>query len=226
MNNTALDSKAAELEALDKARLETLSTTELKQLLAQAVSVTAKLIEVLANVWRILEDRGEDLSDMRTGIMRYLPMIASGKTDSSVVLKFAGQQVLLREVALLPNAEQKRLACGEKIPLVSMLNDGSYKTELVDVSSIHVRYYRQIFKMGEIRSEQEQKNWLNEQLTASRRKPKQQKIRKKMVTIDKEKQALKCGTVSILLSDILKTFAQNSGKTVDEVADFLGIEQD
>lgn len=221
MNKIVLDTKATELEQLDNARLQELSTKELKLLLGQAVSVTARLIEVLANVWRILEDRGEDLSDMRTGIMRYLPLISSGKTDSSVVLKFAGQQVLMREIALLPNQEQKRLANGEKIPLVSMLQDGTYKTDFVDVASIHIRHYRQIFKMGEIRSEQEQKRWLDE--NSNRKKPRHQKVRKKMVHIDTKKNTLRCGTVSILLADVIASLAATGGKSTEQLADFLNL---
>lgn len=219
-----------DIETLDKEKLEALPTAELKILLAKAVSVTAQMIDFLANVWRVLEDRGEDLSEMRTGILRYLPLISSGKTASSIVLKFAGQQVLLREIALLPTAEQGRLANGEKVPLVTELHDGSFKTDLVDISSIHVRHYRQLFNLGELRTENEQKAWLNEQKKLQRKKKTQQKVRKKTVHFDQEKMAIKCGATSILLEDIFIPLAKVSGKSESEIANlfrtFLNIDID
>lgn len=209
--NTSL----AELEQLS---LQDLGTSELKALLSGVMSVTAQYITFVARVWHELENRGEDMTRLRTGLTRYLPLVHDGKLDPSVILKFAGHQLLLRELALMPVPEQQRLVGGEKIPLVTQNTEGDFVTNLIDISSLHSRYYSQLFQTGHIRTEEEQKVLLSQPIP---RKVRQQKIRKKKVTFDQQKGAFKCGQVNILSGDMLEALASVSGRSKDELAKYL-----
>lgn len=210
--------KPSQLEELEQIDLNSLGVSELKSLLNQSIQVTTRFIAFLAKVWKALEDKGEDLSDLRHGLMRYLPLVSAGKMDASLLIQFAGQQLLLRELALLPTEEQCRLANGEKIPLVTKTNEG-FSTKLVDLANLHSRYYPQIFTVGRVRTEAEQMAMLD----ASKPKRRQQKIRKKNVIIDQQKGAIKCGTTSILIDDVLSALAKVSGKSSAELSEYLGL---
>ena len=67
------DSESTELD-----RIGSLDTAELRAELASAIGLTAKHLLHLAAIWAELEHRGEDLTDLRTGIGAYLPEIAAG----------------------------------------------------------------------------------------------------------------------------------------------------
>lgn len=198
-----------------------MDATQLHQLLTHGLAITTRMISFLAKVWSALEQRGEDMSSYRNGLMRYLPLIDQGKMDPAILIQFAGQALLLRELAMIPLDEQRRLASGEKVALVTQLDDGSFSTKMVDIASLHARYYSQIFDMGRVRTEKEQKKLLD---TPARVIKRQQKIRKKMVLVDKEKGAIKCGSLAILLDDLYGALSRSSGKTPNEIASFLGLE--
>lgn len=206
------------LAELERSDLKSLDTHELKQLLSAAVSVTAQYIQFIARVWHELESRGEDLSELRSGLMRYLPLVHDGKLDASVVISFAGQQLLLREIALMPVEEQKRLAGGEKIPLVTQNAAGDFSTAWVDVKTLHARHYGQVFNMGEVRTEQEQIAILSK---PAQRKRRNQKVRRKKVYFERD--VFRCGQTKILAEDVLDALSGISGKPVSDIRDFLGI---
>lgn len=206
------------LADLESINLKSLETPELKQLLSAAVSVTAQYIQFIARVWHELESRGEDLSELRSGLMRYLPLVHDGKLDASVVISFAGQQLLLREIALMPVDEQKRLAGGEKIPLVTQNAAGDFSTTLVDVKTLHARHYAQVFNMGELRTEQEQMAILSK---PAQRKRRHQKVRRKKVHFEQD--VFRCGQTRILAEDVLDALSNISGKPAVEIMEYLGM---
>ena len=104
-----LDTALSTPARLDLERLRTISTEQLRAELAQALGLTARHLLYLAAVWRELERRGEDLSDLRSGIGVYLPAIAAGSVLPETVVRFAGKPTLLRAVAALTPDEQRRL---------------------------------------------------------------------------------------------------------------------
>ncbi|WP_099072714.1 hypothetical protein [Nostoc linckia] len=90
----------------DLADLRALPTDDLKKMLADAVGVTAKSIRHMARIWQELEARGEDMSNLRTGLMCYMPAIADGRLHPELLIRCAGQTTLLRHVSLLPLEKQ------------------------------------------------------------------------------------------------------------------------
>ena len=58
-------------------KLVAMPTPDLREELARALTITADSLMYLAAVWKELEQRGEDLSDLRTGLGVYVPLIAA-----------------------------------------------------------------------------------------------------------------------------------------------------
>ena len=76
-------------EPLSPQVLGSMSTQQLRAALAQSLTISARHLAYLASVWGELEKRGEDLSDLRTGLAVYLPQIAAGRLDADAVIRFA-----------------------------------------------------------------------------------------------------------------------------------------
>lgn len=107
-----------ELVMRSENELPSLSVGELRAELVRALEISAASLAYLAAVYRELVRRGEDLSDLRSGLAVHLPAIADGKLAPEAAVRFAGRAMLLRCVATLPLAEQRRLADGGVVPVV------------------------------------------------------------------------------------------------------------
>jgi hypothetical protein len=104
--------------------LTAMSVDDLRAELAKTLEVTARHLAHLAEVWRELERRGEDLSDLRSGLWTYMPMIARGDLRAEMVVRYAGSLMLLRAVARLPLADQDRLLEDGTVTLVEVGEQG------------------------------------------------------------------------------------------------------
>src|SRR5271157_1277362 len=102
-------------EYLELARLETI---QLRQELTQSLHVTAAHLRRLAIIVRLLEERGEDLTDLRIGLLPYLRQIALGQILPEVIVRFAESPWMIRLVGSLPLPDQKRLSDGDRVTLV------------------------------------------------------------------------------------------------------------
>lgn len=116
---TSLNGSAdSHVKALAKA-----STEELRAELATALKLTADHLVRLAMIWAELERRGEDLSALKNGIGKYLPMIASGAVLAETVVAFAGEPLMLSRAAKLPVEEQlKAIEAGTVPPRARVAN--------------------------------------------------------------------------------------------------------
>ncbi|AMP72623.1 hypothetical protein UW163_24120 (plasmid) [Ralstonia solanacearum] len=130
------------------AELQNMSVQSLRAELARTISLTAHAIARMAVIWRELERRGEDLSDVRTGLATFLPMVADGKLHPEAVVKFAGRTVLLRTLSGLPAEKQIRLVNGERITVVM---PGGDEVQL-PIEDIPTQRLPRVFHGGEIRS--------------------------------------------------------------------------
>jgi hypothetical protein len=139
----------------DLSRLKALSTEELRAELASSLGGWAKQLLYCAAVWAELELRGEDLSDLRSGLGFYLPLIASGAVIPEVVVKFAGQPTILRAVAALPVADQTRLANGSPVEVAEKIGD-TYTHRKLPVAALPARLIRLVFGERTIRTIPEQ----------------------------------------------------------------------
>lgn len=122
--------------------LAELSTEELREKLASSLELSASHLMHLAAIWQELERRGEDLSALRSGIAVYLPLIARGELDAQLVVRYAGQNMLLRHLAGLPREEQSRLIDDDRITIVDFVNGNFIENEvpLAEIESTRLKY--------------------------------------------------------------------------------------
>ncbi len=152
------------------AELGNLSTQALRAELAQSLTMSARHLAYLAMIWRELENRGEDLSDLRTGLAIYLPQIAAGHLEAEAVIRYAGHPMLLRNIATLPIEQQRRLLAGESVPVLTVGPGGEYEQATLPAHTLTPVQARMVFGAGKIRSVSEQQAILDSQrVTAKRR---------------------------------------------------------
>jgi len=109
-----------EQQAGDLAALESLPTEALKRELSESLRLTAAHLRRLATIVRILESRGEDLSDLKVGFVHYLRRIAYGQILPEVVVRFGDRPALIRRISQLPLPDQQRLSDGERIEMIDL----------------------------------------------------------------------------------------------------------
>jgi len=138
--------------------ISALSTKQLKTALVRGLEITAQHLRYLAAIWHELESRGEDLSDIRHGLLSYLPMIASGTVDPEIVVNYAGQKTLLSAISMLPIEEQRRLA---KTGTITVINDDGDSVD-TPISRLRAAEINRVFDISTqtIRSPDEQKKML------------------------------------------------------------------
>lgn len=137
------------------------TTDELKAALADCLRVTVDGLRMAAVYVRELESRGEDLAALKVSMMKYLRLIAYGQMLPEVVVRYAGQPLLLNIIGSLPVPDQGRLAAGDSVKMVTYTSDGQLTHRMVDPRELHPAQMRQVFDKGSIRSESEQVVWLD-----------------------------------------------------------------
>lgn len=131
-------------------------TPTLRGELAKAIAITAETLQHMGAIWRELEQRGEDLSDLRSGLAGYLPMIASGHLRAEAVVRYAGKAMLLRSIAALPMAEQDQLLKDDAVDVVEIGADGEVKTNKIPLARITSAQVRTAFAPYGLRPQVEQ----------------------------------------------------------------------
>jgi hypothetical protein len=135
--------------------LVSMSTEDLRRELARQMELTADHLTRLAQIVKTLEDRGEDLSDLKIGMLHHLRRIASGQVLAEVVVRFAEYPLLLARIGVLPLADQQRII-SEPLRLTVVSADGTMGHRLVDPLKLTREQVGQIFAKDHIRDEQEQ----------------------------------------------------------------------
>lgn len=109
--------------------LDRIPTADLRDELARGLTLTADTLSRLGLIWQELERRGEDLSSLRTGLARTLPLIAAGLLAAEAVVAFAGRPAVLRALEGVPLEQQRRLAAGEALEAIDPTNPTNVITE-------------------------------------------------------------------------------------------------
>lgn len=201
--------------------LQQMSTQTLRAELAQSLTMTARHLRRLAVIWRELESRGEDLTDLRTGLAIYLPQVASGQLSADAVIRYAGQPLLLRSIATLPPQDQDRLAAGQTVEVLSAGPDGTWTTTRISAHAITASQARLLIGPGHIRSTEEQRAQLEaERVAAARRRRPAQRAR---VRYDARADVIRVGNASASVGEILQALTDaTAGQDIgDATADDL-----
>lgn len=128
---------------------------ELKDALRTAMNAVADKCLEVARIIKALEDRGEDLSDVRKMVgwaFHVLRRMATGQVSPRAFQVFAGCKALLEAVSNLKAEDQEKLARGEKVPLVNSAGT----CHLVDPLGLSRSEIQQVFAPDHIRTAEEQ----------------------------------------------------------------------
>lgn len=156
-----IDSKHPLNELLETAvsALSELDTEKLRAELAKAFRVTVEQIVRMAAIIRILEDRGDNLDDLKFGLLGYLRKVAYGQVMPEVVVKLQSAPLLMARVASLPIPDQKRVITEDPIK-VTVIDDGVTTHRLISPLKMNASEIRQVFARDHIRDESEQISWI------------------------------------------------------------------
>src|SRR5690606_32958090 len=197
---------------VDVSALNAMSTEQLRGELARSLQLNAGQLMHLAAVWRVLESRGEDLSDLRAGMGAYLPMIAAGRLDPNVVVQFAGQSTLLRALADIPLDRQKAIAAGENLRVITLDKNGEPEPVEMPAYALTAAQVRQVFAPGKLRDEKEQAAQL---LQTTTRKRKARTAAGPRVRHDAATDQLVIGRTRISVGEVLAALVQPSDAVDD-----------
>jgi hypothetical protein len=186
--------------------LKVASIDQLRRELSRALQITSKHLVYLGAIWRELEERGVDLSDLRSGIAAYLPMIAHERLNAELVVKYAGQKMLLNALAQLPMHEQNTIAKDGFVTVVKL--DGDDVSEIqVPLTSLSSHDVYRVFSDKGVRPPSEQVR-----LLSKKPKPPKRPRRARRVALDREDASIVVGQSSVsidrlicLISDYYKT---------------------
>lgn len=189
--------------------LDGMTSDQLKEELAKGLSLTAKNIVVLAKIVKRLETRGEDLSDLKIGIINYLRKIAQGQLCADVLVRFAGRPSLIDAISRLPMDDQVKLAKGEQVKIAVYGQDGFLTHRMADPLIMPPDQFRQAFASDHIRGEAEQVLVLDQRRTRKMKKPLEQIG---FLSIDKERGGVSVGKRFISLHDLVAAVKELQGK--------------
>lgn len=150
--------------------LGAMSTQQLRGELARSLTMTARHLAYLAAIWRELENRGEDLTDLRTGLAVYLPQIAAGHLAAEAVIRFAGQPTVLRNIATLTIDQQRALADGQPVRVLTVNTDGDYESTELPAYALTAAQARLVFDAGKLRAPEEQRAILEAARVSAKRR--------------------------------------------------------
>ena len=152
------------------AELSKWTTDELRQDLANCLSLTAATLTRAAAVFVELERRGEDLTELRKGWGWTFPMIADGRLAAEAVVRFCGMPTHLRALVGLPLDQQRKIAAGEPIEVV--MRDDPKTTVQIPLKQIRADILPVVFQNGEVMPPAAQRVNLRAQAKAIRQQDK------------------------------------------------------
>lgn len=144
------------------AEFHSMTTEDLKTALADSLGLTAKSLLRSACLVHVLEERGEDLTGLRIGMLNHLKKIACGQLLPEVVVRFAGKPSLIAVVGNLPIDQQCRLAAGDAVQLLVYGDDGKRTIRNADPLVMTPRQVMQVFARDHVRNQAEQALILDE----------------------------------------------------------------
>lgn len=205
---------AREIEPL-RAELHSLTTDELRDRLASQLQLTADHMLRTAMIVRELEERGEDLSDLKLGLLPYLRRIAHGQVVPELVVRYAGFPALIQRLANFPLPEQRRIAAGEPIELLVFRGDET-DTRMVDPLHLTRDQLYQVFAANHVRTAPEQAAFLED----FRRRPKvAKKPKKSRVRADAARGGIVVGRSFAPVDEVLAALADLGAADYDDDLD-------
>jgi len=188
-------------DALGLDRLDAMSAAELRVEMARRIGLSVRSLLVAAACWVRLERMGEDMSGLRDGFTRYLPRIAAGVVSAELVVAFARTPSLLKKLAALSPADQKRVTDGD--PLLFVVKPG--ETRMLPVRCLSARQAEQVIDHADgvatVRGESAQIAYLSRQAAPAWRPGKPVTVGN--VTVDRAKGVVRIGRGEAAAADVI-----------------------
>lgn len=157
----------SDLSDLMQAQMESIggmTTAQLREELAKSLRITVEQLVRMAAIVRLLQDRGDELVDIRLSILNYLRKIAYGQILPELVVKFQSAPLLLNRASQLPLPDQKKLIGDAPVKLV-IFENGRTDHRLLDPLKMNAVEIRQVFARDHIRDDAEQVSYLRSKPT-------------------------------------------------------------
>lgn len=152
-----------------------------------------------------LEERGEDLSALHTGMIGYLRRIAAGQLLPEVVVRFAEAPLVLQKIATLPLPDQQKLVNGEPVKVMIFADEGRPDFRMLDPLKMTASQVHQAFASGKLRDDAEQIYYLE-----SRRQFRPVvavESRFGMVRADRDRRAIIVKRTAVPVADVVSALA-------------------
>lgn len=192
--------------------LASASTADLRSELARGLTLQAQVLSRLGAIWVELERRGEDLSDLRSGLARMLPLIAAGALAAEAVVAFASRPAVLRAIEGLPLDRQRSLAAGEQVEVV--MPDAPTQTERMPLASLPAASLRVVFADGEMLPPNAQRLRLRQ-----RRRSRPESSHTFRPRVDRAAGVVYVGRMAVPLAELLTALAADAGPDKPPTAD-------
>lgn len=180
-----------------------MDTAEVRRELVAGFQMTVAGLVRMAACVRILESRGEDLSDLRSGLIEHVRRIAYGQTLPGVVARFIGYPLLLSRVTALPMPDQERLGSGESVDVFVRTGE-VWDRRRADPLKLTGEQVHQVFGPGGIRDEVAQKLWVESQ---SNKPPRRLPAQQGKIRVDRTRAGLIVNRTFVPQSEILAALA-------------------
>ena len=140
--------------------LESMRTEDLIRELKNCIEISVAQIVRMAQIVRILEDRGHDLADIRLGMLSHLRLVAYGQLLPEALAKLQGSPFLLKRVASLPIPDQRKIIEADAVEVVTPENPSDYRT--VPLLALGRSEIFQVFADGALRDAGAQRSYLRD----------------------------------------------------------------
>lgn len=139
-------------------------TMSTEELFAEFNACTVRVSEGLyrmAVIWVELENRGQDLSVIKTPFRSFFPAIASGQMLPDVALQYGGNIKKVELVSKLVVEDQRKIVGDDaRVALLTRTPDGGTAVTQVKPAEMRLTEARQVFGDGRIRTPDEQAKFL------------------------------------------------------------------
>lgn len=155
--------------------------------------------------------RDEDLSDLRSGLSIYLPMIANGTLLADAVVRYAGQTMLLNAISHMSLDNQRQLLDDASVTVV-VLDNGERREIERPLNRLGVVEIRNVFDGGRLRSTDEQFLLISRTKRTQADRPRAARLK-----FDKSGDFIQAGKVSISVRKVFDLLSDHFGVDVENV---------
>lgn len=147
------------------AELEKMSNERLGRELSRIGELTVQVLEYGARVWKVLKDRGEDMSKYTDAVFTRIRQIAAATLSPQVPIVFGIQSALTSRLSRLPLEDQERLSAeGATVPLAVHVKDHGWTHTNMPVRNLCRDHLAIVFDGDTVRTFEQQVACLTEPL--------------------------------------------------------------